>query len=189
MSAKENKISYYVWNSDTPLMADTFETVTFADGGELHANIGKTPIVKGDIIYLDSGAVRQAYTMSGRAYEPEFRSGRAVLQGCPIAKTLNSEERAKLLYQVAEKDSIQPRIQEQIARVTPIINQLAKDFVEQENILREESKKQRVIAEQKRKEMINGALKQMDMFFNRKEASSENTEQNPENSPRNKIKP
>ncbi len=188
MDNKDKRVSYYIWNSDTPLMGDTFETVTFEDGGVVRTNIGQTPIIKGDIIYLDSGAVRQVYTMSGKAYEPEFPNGRAVLQGCPIAKTLNSEERSNLVYQVADKESIQPKIKEQIERVKPIINQLAREFVEKENIRRAESKKHQAIAEQKRKEMINGALQKMEQFFNRNESNVQQAEHSPEAHPRPKLK-
>ncbi len=179
-------VYFHKWTSSQPILAETFSTVVFEDGGKQHCQIGKVEIIENDLLYLDYGANRQVYTRSGKGYESEYPYGRVSLHGCPIGVTLTAEQSQHVKKFSSTRAEFELMISQQQKRVEPLINQLASEYVAQENIRRKQRVEEQILAKQRREKMISEALDKMDKFFNRNQNQDSET---PNITPSNKNKP
>ncbi len=183
----EDIVYFHKWTSTQPILAETFSTVVFEDGGQQHCEIGKVEIIENDLVYLNYGSERQVYTRSGRGYESEYPNGRITLHGCPIGVTLTPEQSQHVKQFSSTKAEFDAKIAEQKKRVEPFINNLASEYVAKENIRRKQRVVEQEQAKQRREKMISEALDKMEQFFNRpknQESETTKTNQSNKNKPR-----
>lgn len=113
----KNEMRYYIWNSDEDLMANVNTEVQLPDGGRLYTCIGKLAIKKGDAISYDHGRSMGVNTMSGKGYESEFKFGRVVLHGGPLALVLNQEQSQHVKFIETSQEEFNAKVSSQKERI------------------------------------------------------------------------
>lgn len=164
MNKKENNINYHVWTGPD-LQADAFGQINFPDGGSVHAQIGKIQIKNGDALYLDYGASKMVYTMSGKAYESEYPYGRVSLHGCAVGVNLKAGENQLAKFTTSSKEEFDEKVKAQTQRVMPEIEKLKEVYLFEQIKRRAEQKIARQQTEKLRKEKVDKALEQMEQAF------------------------
>ncbi len=165
MNNQNDEVRYHTWNGPN-IKAKTSTEVKLPDGSVLYSQIGEIEIQKGDAVWLDYGRSMGVYTRSGRGYESEFKYGRIVLHGCPVGVQLEEGQAQNATFTTSTKQEFDAIVEKQKERIAPQVEELKDIFIMQEVKRRIEAKAYREAAEVRRKEMLKGALNQMNEFFN-----------------------